>query len=168
MTRLDELRAHTRNGTDGVDQKIDGLLDLIAHAKPASVIEIGSDYGVSTEVFLLHCARVVAVDPWPDEAIYQSFIARCGGYPNLEIVRGRSPEALNAMPAATFDLCYIDGDHGYVSVNCDIVAGIPLVRNGGWMAGHDYNTFHAVSFNVRQFFGRPEMVFSDGSWIVRK
>src|ERR1700676_5393097 len=54
-----------------------GLYDLIELIRPKSVIEIGSYRGVSTEIFLLTCPRVVAVDPWeyPD-TLYKEFMDR--------------------------------------------------------------------------------------------
>lgn len=168
IERLETLRRQTRNGGGGDDQRVDGLLELIQYARPQSVIEVGCDHGVSTETWLLHCKRVVAVDPWPDDVVYERFVERCGGYDNLEVIRGRSPEALNELPTGSFDLCYIDGEHDAISATTDIVAGLPLVRRGGVIAGHDYYTFGGVHMAVNLLLGLPHRVFSDGSWAVRK
>src|ERR1700693_135743 len=84
-----------------------GLYDLIETIKPTSVIEIGSYRGVSTEIFLLCCKRVVAVDPWEyPETMFQEFMERVGSYPNLEVCRGKSPVVLDRFNRE-FDMSYI-------------------------------------------------------------
>ena len=91
---------------------VHGLFFFLIRAKPRSVIETGSDRGVSTEVFLLTNARVVAVDPWEHQAYFDEFVERCGAYPHLEVCRGKCPDALGRF-GAEFDLCYVDADHQY-------------------------------------------------------
>lgn len=39
-----------------------------------------------------------------------------------------------------FDLVFIDGDHSYKGCREDIDAWRPLVKEGGWLSGHDYRT----------------------------
>lgn len=148
---------------------VGGLLDLIAHAKPKSVIEIGCNRGVSTEAFLRHCDRVVAVDPWDgnhEREAFVEFMARCGGYPNLEIVRGRSPEALRRF-GREFDLCYIDACHEYEPVRADIAACLPIVKPDGWLAGHDYPQ-DGVKCAIGDIATIVPMTFSEGSWLLRR
>jgi predicted O-methyltransferase YrrM len=200
--RLDELRKTPRCGDD-TDNPVDttpGLIDMVREAQPRRVLELGSNRGVSTEVFLLLCEEVVAVDPWEDfpEVSYasdhvegeeaqadflnmrrtngQQFLDRCGAYPNLTIVRDYSPNAQLAMAAkytGYFDMVYIDAVHEYQPVVDDIRASWPLVREGGWIAGHDYvladgdanKVIPAVDF----MFGQGNVkVFADSSWLIRK
>ena len=141
-----------------------GLVELLLRAKPRSVIEIGSDRGVSTELFLLTTARVVAIDPWQNENSFREFAERCAGYPHLEIVRERCPEALDRF-GAEFDLCYIDADHSYEAVRRDILACTRIVKPGGWLAGHDYHQ-PQVERAVRSMIDEP-IAFRDGSWLAR-
>jgi predicted O-methyltransferase YrrM len=141
-----------------------GLVELLLSAKPRSVIEIGSDRGVSTELFLLTTARVVAIDPWQNESSFREFAERCAGYPHLEIVRERCPEALERF-GAEFDLCYIDADHSYEAVRRDILACTRIVKPGGWLAGHDYHQ-PQVERAVRSMIDEP-IAFRDGSWLAR-
>ena len=146
---------------------VGGLLDLIAHAKPRSVIEIGSNRGVSTEAFLRHCERVVAVDPWDesfDSGAFAHFMDRCGGYPNLEVVRGKSPDALHRF-GIEFDLCYIDACHDYESVKRDLQACLLIVKPEGWLAGHDYPQ-DDVRRAVGEIATTVPKIFSDGSWLL--
>lgn len=139
-----------------------GLVDLINYAKPKSVIEIGCNQGVSTEAFLLHCERVVAVDPWPGEEVFQHFMARCGKYPGLEPIRHISPDAQLRFRDREFDLCYIDAIHEYNCVVTDIRACRRVVNK--WIAGHDFN-IPAVAAAVRAELGEPDRIFSDASWL---
>jgi hypothetical protein len=137
-------------------------------AKPRSVLEIGCFRGVSTEFWLLHCARVVAIDPWPDPAHRRQFLQRCGAYPHLERVEGTSPDALWDFPKWSFDLAYIDGDHSYEAVLLDIQGCLPLIQSNGFIGGHDYDGAYTpgVRHAVEELLGTPAHVFSDMSWLI--
>lgn len=151
---------------------LSGLVDLIHYCKPKSVVEIGSNRGLSTEMFLLHCQRVVAIDPWEDRNVHTEFLERCGFYPNLEWHRQYSYQGLG-VDLESVDMVYIDGLHDYWSVYNDIKIAQQVIKKGGWFAGHDYvkenppvNT--DVPRAVLDVFGRePEKVFEDTSWIMR-
>lgn len=170
--RLRELCAKARCGDDASHalDNVSGLIDMVREIRPKTVLEIGSARGLSTEVFLLHCEHVVAVDPWEDvPENFETFMAACGGYPNLTIVRGRSPEALTELGASAFDMVYIDAVHIYQNLIDDARAAFPLVRPGGWMAGHDYwpalNNDDVVPA-VDALFGTLIRVYSDGTWVA--
>ena len=69
------------------------------------------------------------------------FMARCGAYPNLTVIRDYSPRGvLNMAPKylGYFDLVYIDAVHEYQPMLDDVRASHPLIRAGGWISGHDY------------------------------
>ncbi len=140
-----------------------GLVELILRTRPRTVIEIGSDRGVSTELFLLTAARVVAVDPWDNQRTFEEFVDRCAAYPHLEICRGKSPEALDRF-GPEFDLCYIDADHSYEAVQRDILACTRIVKPDGWLAGHDYHQAQ-VERAVLSIIDAP-IAFRDGSWLA--
>ncbi len=142
-----------------------GLLELINFGRPKSIIEIGSYRGVSTEMFLLTCQRVVAVDPWEyPEGIYNEFIARCGKYPGLEVYRGRSPDEL-ARFGNEFDMCYIDGLHEEAAIIADITACHRIVKPWGAIAGHDFHLPHVKRAVMSCLLSAPAE-FKDGSWLV--
>lgn len=174
--RLAELKEEDRvaGGNDpgfkGLN-KIHGLLDLIAYCKPKTVLEIGSHLGVSTECFLLNCSKVVVIDPWTYDPFFDGFMVRCGAYPHLKVYRDISDRALQYFPPASFDMVYVDGLHDYFSVKKDIEGSLPLVKSGGWLAGHDYVKFSVateVPKVVVELFGRePDKVFDDTSWIIK-
>jgi predicted O-methyltransferase YrrM len=168
VARLQELITTMRclypGGDKDVHNFVGGLIELIIKVKPRAVIEIGSDRGVSTEVFLLTTARVVVVDPWLYEPTYKEFIERCGAYPNLEVCRGKCPDVLDRF-GAEFDLCYVDAAHDYDSVRRDIVACSKIVAPQGWLAGHDYHQ-PQVEAAVRSLIDDP-IAFRDGSWLAK-
>lgn len=166
--RVDELLTTKRcvypGDTTDVHNFLPGLAELILRTQPRTVIEIGCDRGISTELFLLTAARVVAVDPWENPSSFQEFVERCAGYPHLELCRGKSPEAL-AKFGVEFDICYIDADHSYDAVRGDILACTKIVKPHGWLAGHDYHQ-PQVERAVLSMVDEP-IVFRDGSWLAR-
>lgn len=161
---LSTKRCHYPGDAADVHNFLPGLAELILRAQPRTVIEIGSDRGVSTELFLLTAARVVAVDPWENLSSFQEFVERCSGYPHLEICRGKCPEALDKF-GAEFDICYIDADHSYEAVRRDILACTRIVKPEGWLAGHDYHQ-PQVERAVLSMLDDP-IIFRDGSWLAR-
>jgi len=171
--RLDELRTTPRMADGGTYRNfVDGLIDLLEQVPLLRrVLEIGCAHGVSTETLLLYAREVWAVDPWePPYDFYHDFLRRCGDYPHLIVIRGRSPDALPAG-MRTFDLVYIDGDHEYAAVVADIAAALYLLHDGGVLAGHDWSA-HGVQVAVLEFWrrlgrdGLPK-VFADGSWMIQ-
>ena len=148
--------------------RVPDLLEVLKATDPKSVLEVGCYRGVSTEMWLLHCARVVAVDPWLDVLVRREFLARCGHYPHLEMIEGLSPWALSKFEGQQFDLCYIDGDHSYEAVVQDIQACKLMVKPGAFLGGHDYGgDCPGVARAVDEILGKPPWRFSDGSWLVK-
>jgi predicted O-methyltransferase YrrM len=138
---------------------------LINLVRPRSVIEIGSWKGVSTEAFLLTVPLVLAVDPWdyPD-GIFEEFMERCGAYPGLGVRRGKSPEALEGFNNR-FEMCYIDAEHTYDAVRADILAASKIVKDDGWIAGHDFQMPQVEKAVLSRV--KAPILFRDGSWLVK-
>ena len=54
-----------------------------------------------------------------------------------------------------FDMIYIDGDHSYEGVMSDLVCAARVIKDGGWIMGHDYDynlakTESKYDFGVRR------------------
>jgi hypothetical protein len=150
-----------------------GLLELLkfcfGDTRIKLSLEIGSHRGVSTEAILQFSDAVFSVDPSrpPEFAHLQSIYGA-----RLIPINFTSEECLAYLPKACFDFVYIDGQHGYKEVLADIHWCLPLLRAGGWIAGHDYNTIVpncGVIQAVDEVFGKNKnvSVFSDTSWACR-
>ena len=173
--RLAELRVTARCGIDPSlpYDNVAGLIDMVSELRPGNVLEIGSDRGVSTEVFLLFSGHVTVLDPWIyGKNRYDDFMARCGGYSNLTVIKGFSPFELHKLAPASFDLVYIDAVHEYLPIIRDIQAAWPLVKAGGWISGHDYwppVNYIDIIPAIDGLFGKANVrLFSDSSWLVKR
>lgn len=62
------------------------------------------------------------------------------GYPNHEIIRKFSMDAVKLFKDRSLDFVYIDANHQDPYVSQDIVEWTKKVRPGGIVAGHDYIT----------------------------
>ncbi len=145
--------------------RVGGLLDLIRYTRPQEVCEIGCWRGVSTEMWLRNCRRVVCVDSWDGRPqVFKDFLQRIGKYKNRWVDRCYSLQASAKYADGEFDLVYIDSDHSYEYTLAEIAAWIPKTRR--WLAGHDFfPAVPGVMQAVRERFGEP-MVFADSSWLV--
>jgi len=66
---------------------------------------------------------------------------------------------------------FIDGNHDYPFVHDDLLDWFDLVREGGWIGGHDYTQyFPGVPQAVDEFFRVPSMSLAvpPSSWLIRK
>jgi predicted O-methyltransferase YrrM len=152
--------------------RIPDLVQVLCCTGAYDVLEIGCHRGVSTEMWALHCASVVAIDPWPDLEVYRDFQNRVGSYRHVDFRREYSPLPADYFPPGqTFDLVYLDGDHRYETVRDELIAYMPLVRADGYIGGHDYSDTPAGNDGVKRAvderFGADRVTtFSDGSWVV--
>lgn len=150
--------------------RIPDLLETYAAAaRPRRVLETGCYRGVSTEFWALHCAEVVAIDPFVHEQARRDFFARVSHYPHVEVIPGYSP--IELFGDYKFDLVYLDGDHSYDTVMREIAAYRSSIVPGGFIGGHDYTATptpgDGVKRAVDEIFGGPTFVGSDNSWLVR-
>lgn len=149
-----------------------GLFDLLRFCGRIGVaVEVGSHRGVSTEAICLHAGEVWSIDPSHAVRYWSEVVPRRR---NLKTLRTTSDEAARAFPDESIDFVYIDALHDYASVAANINEWWPKVRQGGWIAGHDFITIpgkeagFGVIAAVRDSLGEPDAVFSDFSWVKRK
>jgi predicted O-methyltransferase YrrM len=167
------------------------------NTKEMNMIEIGSYLGDSTLLFAEHFNTVLAIDPFlddydanddacnyaPFDKVYEEFMSRTKDVPNIHLIKKTSDEAIEAIKDSAkkidprniegenlraFDFVYIDGMHTYEQVKKDIANYLPLIKEGGFIAGHDYVPgFQGVMDAVNEQFGSPDIIFHDTSWLKR-
>lgn len=166
-----------------------GLMDMIAHINASSptsemrLVEIGCYTGESSSIFCGKFAHVTCIDPFQDgydrqdsasswapmTEVYAEFMKRMHKHKNCRLIRKKSQDALRDLRGRTFDVVYIDGMHSYDQVTADILGYSDIVREGGFICGHDYCPgWSGVVRAVDECCGKPEVVFKDNSWLVRK
>jgi len=158
----------------------DGLLELI-NQLPTDIVmgEVGCYAGESTRLFLKSgkVKKMYAIDPWEngyDERdpasksdmvlVENTFDVNVKGYDVVKMKMSIT-EAIKDLPL--LDVIYIDGDHQYDAVLNDITLAIDVVKKNGIIAGHDYRKENPIVMAVKLIFGKPDMVFSDSSWLCR-
>jgi len=95
-------------------------------------------------------------------------------YNNYKLITKTSDEAIKEIAdqpvVHCFDVVYIDGMHQYAQVKKDILNYRVVVNRGGFVTGHDYGGGWVgyVDKAVDDIYGKPDVVFNDTSWLVRK
>jgi len=70
--------------------------------------------------------------------IYEEAKNRLSHYPNNQIIKKWSIDAVKDFEDNSLDFVFIDADHRYDSVITDITEWSKKVRSGGIVSGHDY------------------------------
>ena len=158
-----------------------GLYDLVNYLpNNIEMLEVGSYAGESAKIFLdsgkIKC--LYAVDIWSDNLgvfekiqsghnfnlVEKSFDDNTKNF-NVKKFKMDLDSAMDKIPVV--DFAYIDANHDYDFVKSDILNCLKLLKKDGIIAGHDYvKESPGVIKSVNEIFGKPENVFSDGSWLV--
>jgi len=163
----------------------DVLAGLAKQMNARTFVEVGCKEG-RTSGFLLASLpdlRVIAVDPWSPvpnaaedykdwdySAIERDFWTNIGENRNrCEMRRMTSLEA-SLHTGSPADIVFIDAGHDYENALADIRAWWPLVREGGYLCGHDYqHKFPGVMRAVADSFPLLKVaVCPDSVWVVEK
>lgn len=107
---------------------------------------------------------------------YEYVCKRFYKYPNVTIMRTLSVSAADLLYPKSFDLVYIDANHSYEAAKADIGAWYPLVKEGGWLCGHDFTGPHkGVAKAVAEFMDERSYKldilteeFQAASWGIQK
>lgn len=162
-----------------------GLIELCGVLPSiAAALEIGSYLGESAEIFLASgkIQHITCVDTFrPTDCKHASgvsyepeFDRRLQPFAErVRKVRATSRGAAILLRERTYGFIYIDAAHDYRSVKEDISTWIRFLEPGGWIGGHDWiGKGHkgkaGVIQAVRDWFGKPDYVFSDGSWLCKR
>ena len=93
---------------------------------------------------------------------------------NAELIRESSREAISRFEDKSLDFVYIDANHSYEEVLFDINNWSKKVKDGGIIAGHDYDLCHKdVIRGVDEFFIQEKYEFlviceRDSIWVIPK
>lgn len=178
-------------------QEIQGWFDFqdvyrsaVEEAKDGdTLVEVGCWRGQSLSYLLVEAANsgkkldIVGVDTFKGsvgEDYHAQQLAACNieaecrancdraDYPYSLLV-GDSPRVSEIFGEKDAFFVFIDASHDYYSVKRDIVSWLPKVKDGGVLAGHDYEgAFPGVKHAVRDHFDINELSLSGASWIYRK
>ncbi len=166
------------------------LAGLCEEIKAKSFVEVGCKEGRTTGFLLANFPEleVIAIDPWapmPNSAedykdwdfadIEAKFWLNVGEHKDrCKMRRETSAQAefyyTEPKRGAPFDVVFIDAGHDYDSALADIKAWWPLVREGGYLAGHDYqHRFPGVMRAVAKCFPLMRVaLMPDSVWVVQK
>ncbi len=150
------------------------------------MVEIGCYAGEGTALFLTRVAQITCVDPWQDylefnnadtpiamqgmtevEAAFDAMAATAPG--RVRKMKMTSVEAAALVADGSLDVVYIDGNHGYLDIQEDIATWLPKLKDGGLIAGHDYEPLErpGVPRAVTERLGKPDALFVDTTWVKR-
>lgn len=116
--------------------------------KTGSGAEVGTRFGLFAEQVALYWpGRIICVDLWTDEECFE-VAQRILRAKNFHMYRGDSIDIARGLSDGQLDWVYIDADHSYRSVQQDLHAWWPKLREGGLFAGHDYAEFRG--FGVKR------------------
>jgi len=166
------------------------LAGLCQQMSARTFVEVGCKEGRTTGFLLenLPELQVIAIDPWAPVAnsdedykdwdfaqIEREFWENVGEHRSrCRMIRALSLDA--AAAHRTFlvdnraDIVFIDAAHDYENCLADIKAWWPLVRDGGYLCGHDYqHQFPGVMRAVAEAFPLLRVaVCPDSVWVVQK
>jgi predicted O-methyltransferase YrrM len=164
-----------RENADRWNTQITGLKDFIRDNCTSStvMVEVGSYAGESSALFAAAVKELICVDPWDQlpgmlyaKEAEEWFNRLTAPFLNVVKLKGFSEDVSRFFRPCIFDLVYIDANHDYDHVRADMLAWMPAIKAGGYIAGHDYyTTFPGVIQAVKELFGGPDKVYKDGSWV---
>jgi hypothetical protein len=105
-------------------------------------VEIGTRNGNFAEVLCNANKNIqlTCVDPFAGHIAkhYDETVKKLSKY-NVKVMRSTSMDAVDSFKDESIDFVYIDGNHTFDYVMMDIIRWTPKVRNGGIIAGHDFD-----------------------------
>lgn len=121
-------------------------------------VEVGVAAGQYSEVLASANPqmKLYSIDPWEPYHSYKDYVRqstfktmeetareKLAVYPNCEIIKAYSMDALKQFKDESLDFVYIDANHREEFVTQDITGWIKKVRKGGIISGHDYARIRA-------------------------
>lgn len=87
--------------------------------------------------------------------------------PYVNIRRMDSLSAASTYKDKSLDFVFIDAAHDYENVKADILAWLPKVKPGGFLAGHDYPTWPGVTQAVNEIIGENNIEGAESCWLYQ-
>jgi predicted O-methyltransferase YrrM len=120
----------------------DTLVKIIKECKPKTVLEIGTGWGISGSAFLENgVERLITVDATTDPDYYHTAQDEIDTHKKqgqvVDYNRMKSSEFFSENED-TFDMIFIDGDHGYKGCKEDLVASLQFLNSGGVIVMDDF------------------------------
>ena len=121
------------------------LIRYFEHCGFKKGAEIGVNYGLFSHYMLktIPNLSLLSIDPWftdkPDaKKARRTAYKTLTPYKNCQIIEKTSMMAACDVPDKSLDFVYIDGDHSFDAVMCDLIEWTKRVKPGGIVSGHDY------------------------------
>jgi len=146
-----------------------------------TMIEIGSYMGESTMMFASTglFSTIYSIDPldgyeefnemhnYSWEFIRDEFTKNTKYFDSIVHLQDFSYNVVNEFENDSIDFIYIDGSHSEENVRRDLELYLPKLKKNGIIAGHDYLelVWPDLVKVVTDIVGKPDIVFSDTSWI---
>ena len=139
-------------------------------------VEIGVYLGEFTKLLAMEGFKIYGVDPWliysdlgskHRQGAYDAFYKMAQNalvpYPNVELIRKTSMDAVKDFGDGSLDFVYIDANHKFRYIAEDIYEWSKKVRTGGIVSGHDYSISgmcqvkpvvdaYTTAFDIKQWF----------------
>jgi hypothetical protein len=128
------------------------------------LLELGCSTAVSSELFCNYAKSVTSVDIEKQKQV-DLLHNRVN---NFEFIHSSFGEFFKKN-SVIYDVIYVDGCHDTSNVYTDIANSLKFInKDGGIIAGHDFNETTGVEAAVLQFFSKDRLeIFSDSSWAVK-
>lgn len=135
------------------DSSRNDLPDLFCEMGYKVGAEIGVYKGKFTEKFCQKGLKMYAIDNWlvyhggaenhqtqeRQDFLYERTRRNLSKYPDCEVIRKNSMDAVGDFAYESLDFVYLDGDHSFKGIAEDIYAWCRIVKKGGIVSGHDYS-----------------------------
>jgi len=100
--------------------------------------------------------------------VYDIFLSNMGDR-KFKPIKKPSVDATLDFDNNSCDVVFIDMTHTYDQVKQDIKTWLPKIKNGGYIAGHDYQKdWPGVVKAVNDIFGKNNLLLMDTCWIFHK
>ncbi len=112
------------------------LRDLILDKRPELIVEVGAGDGGNTRLL----AHLKQCYPFELHVISDKVIS--GLDPSIKWTTGISYQELPKYADSSIDLCIIDTDHNYWTLQQELTALVPKIKEGGLIIMHDVDEFY--------------------------